>query len=106
MSYRKPALRIPIAIYAFRRNASANWPGWTGELMIKSLPLLFFFAISTFAQTPITFQYFYDDLGQLTRAVDSTGVSIEYVYDEVGNMLEVKRSNITQGTPVIFSFTP
>ena len=39
-------------------------------------------------QVPITFQYFYDDLGQLTKVVDSTGTVIEYVYDEVGNILE------------------
>src|ERR1044072_7931644 len=58
------------------------------------------------AQTPITFQYFYDDTGQLIKVVDSTGIVIEYVYDEVGNMLQVKRSNTTPGPLVIFSFTP
>src|SRR5882762_10794259 len=58
------------------------------------------------AQTPITFQYFYDGLGQLTRVVDSTGVVIEYVYDPVGNILEVKRNGITPGTLTIFSFSP
>lgn len=58
------------------------------------------------AQTPITFQYFYDGLGQLTRVVDSTGVVIEYVYDPVGNILAVKRNGITPGALTIFSFSP
>jgi len=38
-----------------------------------------------YAQTPITFQYVYDETGQLIKAIDSTGTVIEYVYDEVGN---------------------
>src|SRR5687767_7292874 len=57
------------------------------------------------AQTPITFQYVYDDVGQLTKVVDSTGVVIEYIYDEVGNMLEIRRSTVT-GPLHIFSFSP
>ena len=58
------------------------------------------------AQTPITFQYFYDETGQLTRVVDSTGVVIEYVYDAVGNMLEIKRFSVPGGQLTIFSLTP
>src|SRR5712692_8061618 len=56
------------------------------------------------AQAPITFQYFYDDLGQLVKVIDSAGNVIEYVYDPVGNILEVKRSTIS--ALAIFSFTP
>lgn len=64
-------------------------------------------AADSFAQAPITFQYFYDDTGQLVKVVDSTGVAIDYVYDAVGNMLEVRRSSIgTPGGLSIFSFTP
>src|SRR5437867_2976965 len=63
-------------------------------------------AQSLLAQSPITFRYFYDDLGQLKKVVDSTGVSIEYVYDPVGNILEVKRSTAPAGQLTIFSFTP
>jgi YD repeat-containing protein len=58
------------------------------------------------AQTPVTFQYFYDDLGQLTRVVDSTGIVVEYVYDPVGNILQVKRTAGTPGALSIFSFAP
>lgn len=62
--------------------------------------------VSLVAQQPVTFQYFYDDNGQLAKAVDSTGIVIEYVYDAVGNMLQVKRSTVAPGSLVIFSFTP
>jgi YD repeat-containing protein len=55
-------------------------------------------------QQPITFQYFYDDLGQLVKVVDSSGNVVEYVYDKVGNMLEIKRS--TAASLAIFNFTP
>jgi YD repeat-containing protein len=55
-------------------------------------------------QQPITFQYFYDDLGQLIKVVDSTGIVIEYVYDAVGNILEIKRSTISD--LAILDFSP
>jgi YD repeat-containing protein len=58
------------------------------------------------AQTSITFQYFYDETGQLTRAVDSTGIVIEWVYDAVGNILEIKRSGVTAGQLTILGLTP
>src|SRR2546425_5279340 len=64
-------------------------------------------AVPSFTQVPITFQYFYDDTGQLMKVVDSTGVVVDYVYDAVGNMLEVKRSSLANpGGLQIFSFTP
>jgi YD repeat-containing protein len=53
-------------------------------------------------QQPITFQYFYDDLNQLVRVVDSTGLVIEYVYDPVGNIVQIKRSTVATGTVSIF----
>jgi YD repeat-containing protein len=55
-------------------------------------------------QVPITFWYFYDDLGQVIKVVDSAGVVIEYVYDDVGNLLEIKRSTVPG--LAIFNFTP
>src|ERR1700694_820619 len=58
------------------------------------------------AQTNSSFQYFYDDLGQLKKVVDSTGTVIEYVYDPVGNILQIKRSSAAPGTLAIFNFTP
>src|SRR5579872_7634627 len=63
-------------------------------------------AVAVAAQTNMGFQYFYDDLGQLTKVVDSTGTAIEYVYDPVGNILQIKRSTVTPGTLAIFNFTP
>ena len=75
--------------------------------VLRWLSILLFavtLAAPALAQQPITFQYFYDETGQLTKVVDSTGVVIEYVYDAVGNMLEIKRST-TSGL-AIFNFTP
>jgi YD repeat-containing protein len=63
-------------------------------------------AVEVLAQTSITFQYFYDETGQLTRAVDSTGIVIEWVYDAVGNILEIKRSGVTAGQLTIFEVLP
>src|SRR5262245_1517547 len=66
-----------------------QWLHWVGSVLcILGLATL------ALAQQPITFQYFYDELGQLVKVVDSTGVVIEYVYDAVGNILEIKRSTI------------
>src|SRR3989442_12334957 len=75
-------------------------------MMRKRLAILLCCVAGLLGQAPITFQYLYDDTGQLTRVVDSTGVVIEYVYDPVGNMLEVRRSTVTPGALTIFSFTP
>jgi len=61
-------------------------------------------ALPATALEPMDYEYFYDDLGQLTKTVDSNGVVIEYVYDEVGNMLETRRS-IAAGLAV-FAFSP
>jgi YD repeat-containing protein len=58
------------------------------------------------AQQPITFQYIYDDLNQLAKVVDSTGVVVSYVYDPVGNILQVTRSAVVPGQLSIFNFTP
>jgi YD repeat-containing protein len=70
------------------------------------LTILLCCAASLLAQGPITFQYFYDDTGQLIKAVDSTGVVIGYVYDAVGNMLQVNRSAVAPGALSVFNFTP
>jgi YD repeat-containing protein len=58
------------------------------------------------AQSNMSFQYFYDDLGQLIKVIDSTGTVVEYVYDSVGNILQIKRSTVAPGTLAIFNFTP
>jgi YD repeat-containing protein len=64
------------------------------------------FSAVLLAQAPITFQYFYDDTGQLIKVVDSTGIVIDYVYDAVGNMTQIKRSAGTPGALAILNFTP
>jgi len=58
------------------------------------------------AQAPITFQYAYEDNGQLVKVFDSTGVTIEYVYDQVGNMVRIKRFTASPGALRILSFAP
>jgi YD repeat-containing protein len=58
------------------------------------------------SQQPIPYQYFYDDLNQLVRVVDSTSVTIQYVYDPVGNILQINRSTVAPGALSIFNVTP
>lgn len=76
--------------------------GWKAVLTLACLAI----ATSACGQTNVSFQYFYDDLGQLTKVVDSTGTIIEYVYDPVGNILQIKRSSVAPTTLAIFNFTP
>src|SRR5262249_5344224 len=77
------------------------------ERSLKRTVLLFSLLSSVvFAQAPITFQYFYDDLNQLVKVVDSTGVVIQYVYDPVGNISQVLRSTLAPGVLTIFNITP
>src|SRR2546429_541641 len=56
------------------------------------------------AQQPGAIQYFYDDLGRLVKVIDADGNVAEYVYDAVGNILEIKRSTITE--LALLNFTP
>ena len=49
----------------------------------------------------IPFQYFYDDLNQLAKVVDSTGVVIQYVYDPVGDVRQINRSTAATAPPAI-----
>jgi len=59
------------------------------------------------AQGAITFQYFYDDLGQLIKVIDSSGKEVDYTYDAVGNITAVTRSPAPEpGALAIFNFTP
>jgi YD repeat-containing protein len=66
------------------------------------------FALSwiALAQQPITFQYFYDDLNQLVKVIDSTGITIQYVYDSVGNIAQINRTTVAAGVLTIFNITP
>ena len=52
-------------------------------------------------------QYFYDDLGQLIRAVDQNGNVATYTYDAVGNLLSITRSTLPPANGLaILNFTP
>jgi YD repeat-containing protein len=52
-------------------------------------------------------QYFYDDLGQLIRAVDQNGNVATYTYDAVGNLLSITRSTLPPSNGLaILNFTP
>jgi YD repeat-containing protein len=81
--------------------------GTVGLRKLNGLALLFCATglLSLHAQSPITNQYFYDAAGQLTRVVDSTGVSVQYVYDAAGNITAINRSTVA-GSLSIFSFSP
>jgi len=52
-------------------------------------------------------QYFYDDLGRLTRVVDPSGNIATYHYDAVGNLLSITRSTLPANNGLaILNFTP
>ena len=70
------------------------------------MAVLLFSASGKAQSGPITFQYFYDDLNQLFKIVDSTGVAIQYVYDPVGNILQIQRSTVNLNQLTIFNVTP
>ena len=68
--------------FRFRREAAArNDPevfGLRGPLAVGGLRRQpFLFSGSAWGKEPIAFPYFYDDLNQLAKVVDSTGVLIE-----------------------------
>ncbi len=73
------------------------------KLSVSFCAIVLSIALLGYAQSE-TFQYVYDETGQLIKAIDSTSTVLEYVYDEVGNILEIKRSQV-EGL-AIFDFTP
>ena len=69
--------------------------------------LVLFLAPSLCAQTAGPVQYFYDDLGRLTKVVDQTGKIASYRYDPVGNLLSITRSTLPANNGLaILNFTP
>src|SRR5437867_126047 len=96
-----------------------RWPQWdatmgrrprymrnaSGQCLALGLACLLS-AAHVLAQAPITFKYSYDELGQLTRVVDSTGIVIDYVYDSVGNILEIKRVGVDPTKLTVLGFSP
>ncbi len=77
-----------------------------GRTNVVTALCLLSFVMTLRAQMNSSLQYFYDDLGQLTKVVDSTGTVIEYIYDPVGNVLRIKRSSVAPGTLAVFNFIP
>jgi YD repeat-containing protein len=58
-------------------------------------------------QGPLQYRYFYDDLGQLIKVVDSSGAEVDYVYDALGNIVQITRGQApAAGTLAILNFTP
>lgn len=78
----------------------------SGHTTLRGVVFVLALAVSAVGQSPITFQYFYDDLNQLTKVTDSTGVVVEYVYDSVGNILQINRSTISSGALTILNVVP
>jgi YD repeat-containing protein len=58
------------------------------------------------ASTQSLTRHFFDDGGQLVRALDSNGTLIEYVYDPSGNLAQVNRSSIAPGALSALYFSP
>lgn len=52
-----------------------------------------------------TADYFYDDLGRLSRVVKGTS-GVVYSYDDLGNQLSVTSSSTANATPVISAISP
>ena len=61
-------------------------------LQILSSFLSLLLGLSAIAQSSDAIQYFYDDLGRLSRVVDQNGKIATYSYDAVGNLLSISRS--------------
>ena len=57
------------------------------------------------SQAQVTYQYLYDNSGQLSAAIDSTGVIVQYVYDAAGNIVQINHG-AASGSLSLLSFTP
>ena len=79
----------------------------TGEFNTKSTRKFVILCATNsllFAQTAI--QYFYDDIGRLTKVIDESGNVATYSYDAVGNLLSITRSTVSLTGVAVFAFTP
>jgi large repetitive protein len=73
------------------------------------LNIIAFMAIcssSAISQIVPNTQYFYDDLGRLTKVVDQSGNVAIYSYDAVGNILRISRTTLASNALSILNFTP
>jgi YD repeat-containing protein len=74
---------------------------------LMAAAILLTLSYPTLAQSTSAFQYFYDDLGQLIKVIDSSGNEIDYTYDLVGNIIQVTRATAPAATALaILNFTP
>lgn len=74
---------------------------------LLSLVLAVAIVTPALAQQSRTFQYIYDDTGQLKKAIDqTTGECIVYSYDEVGNITAIDRRTNCLAPPTLQSITP
>ena len=73
-----------------------NWLAWLTPLL----------ACALFPAQATIIRYFYDDAGQLSRVLDSSGNLIQYTYDPSGNIIQVTRSSIAPGSLSILNITP
>jgi hypothetical protein len=74
---------------------------------LSSLVLAVAIVTPALAQQPRTFQYVYDDIGQIKKAIDTTtGECIVYSYDQVGNITAVDRRTNCLAPPTFQSVTP
>ena len=69
---------------------------------LVAIMLALVLSTSAVGQVPVTFQYFYDELGQLVAVVDGQGHTVIYQYDTVGNLLAIRR--IDAAGPVAITF--
>jgi YD repeat-containing protein len=73
--------------------------GFVGLFVLGIVPAL--------AQSNPLVQYFYDDLGRLSRVVDQNGNSAAYNYDAVGNLLSIARTTVPANNGLaILNFNP
>ena len=74
---------------------------------IALLTAIFIWVVAALVAQSSPVQYFYDDLGRLTRVVDPSGNVATYTYDAVGNILKISRSTLASPTTLaILNFTP
>jgi YD repeat-containing protein len=71
---------------------------------MKRLLLVTLLLNAAYAQVGI--RSFYDDNGQLFRALDSTGNLVEYDYDLAGNPTQIRRSVVAPGSLSILNLVP
>jgi YD repeat-containing protein len=80
--------------------------GQTKKISAVTLMLLLG-SVPSGAQTKTPVQYFYDDLGRLTKVVDQNRNLAVYNYDVVGNLLSITRTTVPANNGLaILSFSP